>query len=273
MLRRPCGKEQSYHRLVIMYWPCCLWQCQLPRKLASDRSQGGVCLRNAARLGASENQRASLPAAKGHNGTFRPLLWRSKSRRHPPPWCAYETGCSAIVSLLGCSRSLYMPHSLQVLQADIDLLHPPAELEARSHKLKRLVQSPNSFFMDVKCPGCFQMCASLNYDSISIIRRMSGCSQARCRRQGRGPAARQCVLCAGDCAATPVDVKVTAVATERKRLASLSGAAGLAAAASDLQSDTWPVICIFNVASPVNHAHIFTCNADCSRHCMFNRLC
>ena len=47
---------------------------------------------------------------------------------------------------------------LQVLQADIDLLHPPAELEKRSHKLKRLVQSPNSFFMDVKCQGCFQMC-------------------------------------------------------------------------------------------------------------------
>lgn len=50
-------------------------------------------------------------------------------------------------------------HILQVLQSDIDLLHPPAELEKRSHKLKRLVQSPNSFFMDVKCQGCFQMCA------------------------------------------------------------------------------------------------------------------
>ena len=30
-------------------------------------------------------------------------------------------------------------------------------LEKRKHKLKRLVQSPNSFFMDVKCPGCFNM--------------------------------------------------------------------------------------------------------------------
>jgi hypothetical protein len=48
---------------------------------------------------------------------------------------------------------------MQVLHSDIDLLHPPAELEKRSHKLKRLVQSPNSFFMDVKCQGCFQMCA------------------------------------------------------------------------------------------------------------------
>lgn len=35
-----------------------------------------------------------------------------------------------------------------------DLLHPSSAEEKRKHKLKRLVQSPNSFFMDVKCPGC-----------------------------------------------------------------------------------------------------------------------
>jgi len=34
-----------------------------------------------------------------------------------------------------------------VLHSDIDLLNPPAELEKQKHKLKRLVQSPNSFFM------------------------------------------------------------------------------------------------------------------------------
>ncbi|KAM1064331.1 hypothetical protein ACFX13_029037 [Malus domestica] len=44
-----------------------------------------------------------------------------------------------------------------VLQKDIDLLHPPAELEKRKHKIKRLVQTPNSFFMDVKCQGCFNI--------------------------------------------------------------------------------------------------------------------
>ncbi len=47
---------------------------------------------------------------------------------------------------------------MQVLSSDIDLLHPPAELEKQKCKYKRLVQSPNSFFMDVKCQGCFQMC-------------------------------------------------------------------------------------------------------------------
>jgi small subunit ribosomal protein S27e len=36
-----------------------------------------------------------------------------------------------------------------------DLLHPNKEAEARMHKKKRLIQSPNSFFMDVKCPNCY----------------------------------------------------------------------------------------------------------------------
>jgi small subunit ribosomal protein S27e len=39
----------------------------------------------------------------------------------------------------------------------VDLLHPSKEMEAGKHKLKRLIQSPNSFFMDVKCPGCFHI--------------------------------------------------------------------------------------------------------------------
>jgi len=44
-----------------------------------------------------------------------------------------------------------------VLSSDIDLLHPPREVEQSKHKLKRLVQSPNSYFMDVKCQGCFNI--------------------------------------------------------------------------------------------------------------------
>ena len=43
------------------------------------------------------------------------------------------------------------------VQFDTDLLHPSEASEKRKHKLKRLVQSPNSYFMDVKCPGCFSM--------------------------------------------------------------------------------------------------------------------
>ena len=38
-----------------------------------------------------------------------------------------------------------------------DLRYPTAEEESQKHKLKRLVQAPNSYFMDVKCPGCLTM--------------------------------------------------------------------------------------------------------------------
>jgi hypothetical protein len=38
-----------------------------------------------------------------------------------------------------------------------DLLHPSQEKEQTKHKLKRLVPTPNSYFMDVKCPGCYKM--------------------------------------------------------------------------------------------------------------------
>ncbi|TYJ46801.1 hypothetical protein E1A91_A02G143300v1 [Gossypium mustelinum] len=43
------------------------------------------------------------------------------------------------------------------LQNDIDLLNSLAELEKKKHRLKRLVQTLNSFFMDVKCQGSFNM--------------------------------------------------------------------------------------------------------------------
>ncbi|KOB76572.1 40S ribosomal protein S27 [Operophtera brumata] len=39
----------------------------------------------------------------------------------------------------------------------IDLLHPSPASERRKHKLKRLVPHPNSYFMDVKCPGCYKI--------------------------------------------------------------------------------------------------------------------
>ncbi|KAF9907487.1 40S ribosomal protein S27 [Linnemannia zychae] len=35
-----------------------------------------------------------------------------------------------------------------------DILHPSAASEAKTHKLKKVVQAPDSFYMDVKCNGC-----------------------------------------------------------------------------------------------------------------------
>ncbi|XP_036597330.1 40S ribosomal protein S27-like [Trichosurus vulpecula] len=37
-----------------------------------------------------------------------------------------------------------------------DLLHPSPEEQKQRHK-KHLVQSPNSYFIDVKCPGCYKI--------------------------------------------------------------------------------------------------------------------
>ena len=55
-----------------------------------------------------------------------------------------------------CTRPTQSPY-------EVDLLNPLPSVEASKHKLKRLVQAPNSFFMDVKCPGCFNMCAPASH--------------------------------------------------------------------------------------------------------------
>jgi len=55
-----------------------------------------------------------------------------------------------------------------------DLLHPlPAE-EKRKHKLKRLVQHPNSYFMDVKCPGCYKITTVFSHAQGVVV--CTGCS-------------------------------------------------------------------------------------------------
>lgn len=70
----------------------------------------------------------------------------------------------------------------QVLSNDIDLLHPPVELERRKHKLKRLVQSPNSFFMDVKCQGCFTITTVFSHSQTVVV--CGSCSTVLCQPTG-----------------------------------------------------------------------------------------
>ena len=67
------------------------------------------------------------------------------------------SACLAMLAISVLAASDRLRFSFCVFQVDHDLLNPPAAYEAKLHKLKRLVQKPNSFFMDVKCPGCFQM--------------------------------------------------------------------------------------------------------------------
>jgi len=70
----------------------------------------------------------------------------------------------------------------QVLAQDVDLLNPPAALEARKHKLKRLVQSPNSFFMDVKCQGCFNITTVFSHSQTVVL--CGSCSAVLCQPTG-----------------------------------------------------------------------------------------
>ncbi|KAH9046485.1 40S ribosomal protein S27 [Lactarius hengduanensis] len=64
----------------------------------------------------------------------------------------------------------------------IDLLNPSAEAESRRHKLKRLVQSPNSYFMDVKCPGCFSISTVFSHAQTVVI--CNSCSSVLCQPTG-----------------------------------------------------------------------------------------
>ncbi|KAF8480915.1 40S ribosomal protein S27 [Russula ochroleuca] len=64
----------------------------------------------------------------------------------------------------------------------IDLLNPSAEAELKKHKLKRLVQSPNSYFMDVKCPGCFNISTVFSHAQTVVI--CNSCSSVLCQPTG-----------------------------------------------------------------------------------------
>jgi small subunit ribosomal protein S27e len=63
-----------------------------------------------------------------------------------------------------------------------DLLHPSKEMEAQKHKLKRLVQSPDSFFMDVKCPGCYSITTVFSHAQTPVV--CGNCSIMLCQPTG-----------------------------------------------------------------------------------------
>lgn len=65
---------------------------------------------------------------------------------------------------------------------DIDLLHPTFDFEQSQHKLKRLVQSPDSYFMDVKCPGCNSISTIFSHAQNVVV--CEGCTQVLCKPSG-----------------------------------------------------------------------------------------
>lgn len=66
-----------------------------------------------------------------------------------------EATCLWVLEFKNSSRLLeaVLKRVCVVLQLARDLLQPRVADEKRKHKLKRLVQTPNSFFMDVRCGG------------------------------------------------------------------------------------------------------------------------
>ncbi|KPI43743.1 40S ribosomal protein S27 [Cyphellophora attinorum] len=64
----------------------------------------------------------------------------------------------------------------------VDLLNPTPQAEARKHKLKTLVPAPRSFFMDVKCPGCFTITTVYSHAQTVVV--CAGCSTVLCQPTG-----------------------------------------------------------------------------------------
>nr|CAD7428420.1 unnamed protein product [Timema monikensis] len=73
-----------------------------------------------------------------------------------PPWSDCSIRSSVATPLTLARRKWYNTSQLAK-----DLLHPSPIEEKRKHKLKRLVQHPNSYFMDVKCPGLLNYCSGV----------------------------------------------------------------------------------------------------------------
>ncbi|KAG2155436.1 ribosomal protein S27-domain-containing protein, partial [Suillus clintonianus] len=62
---------------------------------------------------------------------------------------------------------------------------PSVEHERKQHKLKRLVQSPDSYFMDVKCPDaprCFDITAVFSHAQSVVL--CGSCASVLCQPTG-----------------------------------------------------------------------------------------
>lgn len=70
----------------------------------------------------------------------------------------------------------------QIMPLFTDLLHPSVEDEARRHKFDRLVPSPNSYFMDVKCPGCYKITTVFSHAQTVVL--CVSCSTVLCQPTG-----------------------------------------------------------------------------------------
>jgi small subunit ribosomal protein S27e len=65
---------------------------------------------------------------------------------------------------------------------DSDLCYPTARVERQKHKKHRLVQGPNSYFMDVKCPNCMNVTTVYSHATTKVT--CTGCSTELTRPTG-----------------------------------------------------------------------------------------
>ena len=65
---------------------------------------------------------------------------------------------------------------------DADLLYPTEEEEVSKHKLHRLVQNPNSHFLDVRCANCYTITTVFSHAHNIVV--CSDCNQVLCTPTG-----------------------------------------------------------------------------------------
>lgn len=65
---------------------------------------------------------------------------------------------------------------------EMDLLNTDPQAEERMHKLKRLVQSPNSYFLDVKCKHCLNITTIFSHSQTGVV--CEHCGHVLCTTTG-----------------------------------------------------------------------------------------
>lgn len=61
-------------------------------------------------------------------------------------------------------------------------MQPPPAIERQKHKLRRLVESPNSYFMDIKCHVCSVITTAFSHSQTTI--RCRNCGAVVCSPTG-----------------------------------------------------------------------------------------
>ncbi|KAI4872207.1 hypothetical protein NFI96_031044 [Prochilodus magdalenae] len=138
-------------------------------------SNGTACLGMSAH---SLHYNEDLISARGNlsasSVSFRYRGEQADTLRRRKSFACENASIAPLVSMTTCL--------LTVIYLAKDLLHPTFDIERRQHKKKRLVQSPNSYFMDVKCPGCYKITTVFSHAQTVVL--CVGCSTVLCQPTG-----------------------------------------------------------------------------------------